>query len=152
PGHEGPVSENAAVANAAIVGDMAIHHEIVVIADHRLPRMSCAAVNRDVLAEDVAVANLCACLFIVVLHVLRALTEDGSRMDGIASAHGQRTAKISMRTNDAAATDPYRTFDHGIGADVNVFGQNGLWGNDRRGVNAIGGRHGRIPTAGRWGG
>ena len=54
---EGAVGEDAAIADAAVVGDVAAGHEEVAAADDRLEGLRRAAVDGDVLAEDVVVAD-----------------------------------------------------------------------------------------------
>src|SRR5207253_5760773 len=64
---QGAVGQDAAVADLAVVGDVAAGHEEVAAADARGPRLGGAAVDGDVLAEDVAVADLEAGRLVVVL-------------------------------------------------------------------------------------
>ena len=85
--------QDAAVADAAIVRDVRIDHEIVMVADASLPRMRGAAVDGDVLAEHVEIADFNARVFIVVFEMLRPFAQDSACVNLVALAKRQRSAK-----------------------------------------------------------
>src|SRR5262245_259732 len=95
-----------------------------------------AAVDRDVLAEDVAVADLDAGRLVVVLEVLRALPEDGAAEDNVALAHRERADQVSVRAQHAAGADTHPAFDNGVRADHDIVPQLRLGGDDGGGMDA----------------
>ena len=132
------VGDDARVTDAAIVSDVGVGHQEIVVADARLPRVRRAPMDGDVLAEDVVVADFEARRFAVVFHVLRRFAEHDAAVDGVITAHVQRTKQVSARTNDAAGPQMNLALDDHVGADLDVVVDLGLRGDQGGGVNAGG--------------
>ena len=144
---QGAVGEDAAAADHAIVGDVAVDHEEVVAADVGRPRVGRAAVDGDVLAKDVVVADLDGCRLVVILEVLRAFAEDGAGIDDVAAAHGQGAAKGGVGAEDAVRPDGYGAFDDDVRSDDDAFAESCFRRNHRAGMDSRGLRagHNRPP-------
>ena len=69
------VSQYAAITDPAVMRNVRVDHEKIVAADARRPGLSRSAVNRHVLAKDIAVADLQARRLTVVFEVLRSFAE-----------------------------------------------------------------------------
>ena len=132
PASRAPLARMQRLPTPAVVGDVAVGHEEVVAADPRHPRVGGAAVDGDVLAEDVAVADLHAGRLVVVLEVLRPFAEDGAAEDLVVAAHGQRADQVGVRPEHAARPDADPALDDDEGPDLHVVGELGLGGQSRR--------------------
>src|SRR5207249_11958532 len=75
-GHLDAVGEDDVVPDDAIVGDVDVRHDEAALADRGLARRGGAAVDRAVLADDRAVADLDPGLLALVLEILRIVTDD----------------------------------------------------------------------------
>ncbi len=75
-------TENRVVADAAVVRHVDVRHEDVAVADARRPTAAArAAVDRDELAEDVALADHQVRLLALVLQILRRQANRRERID-----------------------------------------------------------------------
>src|SRR5260370_11358314 len=108
----GAVGKNAAIANHAIVGHVAIRHEVIVAADAGGPGVGGAAMDGHAFAEDVVGADFQTSRLPLVLQMLRSLAQDGAGEHVVVPAHRQRPAKVDIRANDATATDAYDSFQN----------------------------------------
>src|SRR6266545_5966724 len=133
---EGAVRQNAAVADDAVVSDVAARHEEVVAADACHPGMGRAAVDRDVLAENVVFADLQAGRLAIVAEVLRSFAEDGAGVDEVAATHRQRAAQMDAGTQHAVGTDADAALNDDIRTYLDILGDLRFRCDDRRGVDA----------------
>ena len=99
-----------------------VDHEEIVAADARRPGLSRSAVNRHVLAKNIAVADFQARRLTVVFEVLRSFAEYGALVDGISGAHREGAAKIGVSANRALRANSNRPFDHHVRAHGYVVG------------------------------
>src|SRR5439155_17821319 len=108
---QGAGGQYASVADFAVVCHVRVDHEEVVAADARRPGLRGAAVDGDVLAEDVVIADLDAGGFAVVLEVLRAFAQDRAGVDDVAAAHFERATDGDLGPQDAGGADGDRPLD-----------------------------------------
>src|SRR5216683_7464747 len=108
--------------------------------------------NRDVLAEDVAVADFQPSRFTLVLQVLRLPAEDGVAENFIVGAHDERSDEMNPSPQDATRADPDVALDNDVRPNLDVIGQVGFRRDDGGGMDAGGllDRHGgpRLGMAG----
>ena len=135
----GRIGHNDVIADKAIVSDVDIGHDEAVAADlSKLSTFHGAAMNRDVFADLVVVADLEACWFTFVGEVLRADADCGEGEDAIVAADFGGTLKNDVR-------DEFTVLAHlDIGSD-NAEGSDGarLW-YVRRGIDDGGGMYAHI--------
>lgn len=143
---EGPVREDAAIANDAIVSDMAVHHEEIVITDDSFHGVGGAAMNGHLFAEDVAIADFDAGRLVVIFEMLRPFAQDSAGIDEVASAEGHGPEEIRAGADDAIIADGHGAIDDGEGADLDVLAKAGLWRNHGSGVNSATRRQGHFDT------
>src|ERR1043166_6368011 len=129
-GHEGAVGEHAAIADDAIVRHVAVRHEEIAAADHRLHGMSGAAMDGHVFAEDVVVADFERGRFVVVFEMLRPFAEDGAGEYLIVLAHGHWAEEIGAGPNQAVIAYGDVAFNESKWANFDIFAEPGLWRND----------------------
>src|SRR5436190_5491757 len=112
------VGEDGVIADLAVVREMHVSHDPVVVADPRDADIERgAAIHRDVLADGVAVADLDRRVLAAILLVLRRRAERGKMEDLVVAAdldaaveHDVRAdpcalAHLDLRTDDAVRTD-----------------------------------------------
>jgi hypothetical protein len=134
-GQQDAVSHHHAVADVAIVGDVRAGHEEIVVADRRFALVVQAAVDADVLANDVAVADDQPGRGAVEAEVLRWETDGGAGINLILDAHDRGPLDVDHRPDLAAVANGDAGLDDGIGADLNVGADLGLGVDDRGGVD-----------------
>lgn len=118
PGQRACVGEDAMRADVAIVGDMRLCHKQVVVADGRQATATgCAAIQRYVFADDVALPDDEPRLFALVFQILWRLT-DGS--EGI---------------DDCAAADFAGAFDDNVPGDFDTIVQGNVIADERIGAD-----------------
>src|SRR5579862_5388749 len=120
------------------MGDMGVGHQKIVVADARLPRRGRAPMDRDVFAEDVAVADFQTSRLAVVFEVLRRFAENDAAVRRVIAAQCQRAEQLCARPNDASRTNADLAFNNDVWPDLGVVGDVGLDGYQRRGMNASG--------------
>src|SRR5205085_3500961 len=118
PGELAGVGENSVAADLHVMREMDVSHDPVVVAqtgDADVERR--AAVDRDVLAQRIALADLDRRLFVPVLLVLRRRTERGEVEDAVVAADAHAAgghpvsaepgafADLDLRPDDAVGTD-----------------------------------------------
>src|SRR5579864_261041 len=136
PAHQAAVGQDATVADRAIVADVAVGHEKVVIADRGPHGMRCAAMDGYLFAKDVEIADFGGSGLIVVFEVLRLFSQHGAGVNHVSPAHGQRTAYKSMGPQNAIRANGYLPFDDGMSADYDAVGQFRFRGYDGRRMDA----------------
>ena len=85
-GELGAIADDDVVADDVVVGDVTPFHQQVARADDGLPLGGCAAVDGDILANLVVVADDGQRLLALELQVLRDGADDGSREEDVAIA------------------------------------------------------------------
>lgn len=133
---ERAVGQGAIVADDPIMADMRSDHQQIPVADAgpTATRRS-SPVDRDVLAEDVSVADLKRRVFAAIRAVLRTLAQNRAVADEIIATHNERTRQAGMSFNDRPRTDLDRSFDDRIGANLNVGSEFSFGGDDGGGVD-----------------
>ena len=136
PGQGGAVGENGIVAHHAVVGDMHIGHDPVVITDvgnalvlHR------ATTDGAVLADHIAIADLQASILALEFLVLGITADGGEGIDLVVPADAGWTFDHRMGTDTGSRTDLHMGADNGEGADTYAFGKAGGRINDSLGMD-----------------
>jgi hypothetical protein len=132
---KGSVAQGAPVTDDTIMAHMAMRKEEIMAADASSHGVARAAVNGDVLAKRVSIANFQARKFVIVFEVLRLLTQDGTRKDDVSAAQTQGPTQYCPGPQDAIRTDDDFSFDDRVRADRHIVGKFGLGGNDGGGMN-----------------
>ena len=115
------VGENRVVADHAIMGDVHVGHQPVVVADAGHPAAFLgAAIEGDEFADHVAVANLQARLFTVEFLVLRRRAERGELPDPVVAADPGRPVDDHVRPDRRAIADFHILADDAESADADV--------------------------------
>ena len=102
-----------------IVPDVRVGHEKIMRADHGLPVGFGRAVNGDVLAENVVVADAQARRLVPVFQILRRVADDTARVKRIVRADGRQAREINVRPDDAVRAQLHAFVNHGIRPDAN---------------------------------
>src|SRR5690606_5940006 len=125
-GQGGGVGHDDTVADLAVVGDMAIGHEQVVVADagHAAALLG-SAVHGDEFPDDVAVADLEPCGLAPVAEVLRCIAQTGMAVNGVAAADAGRSENGGVRADGGRFADLDIGADAGKGADAHARSQLG---------------------------
>src|SRR5690606_36170660 len=121
---------------AAVVRDVHVSHDPVVVADHGFARvLHRPAADRAVLANGVAVADREARRLARVFLVLRIVADGGELVDAIVPADHRRTLDHDVSGDPRAAADAHVVADDRVGADLDVLGQLCRSGHDGSRVN-----------------
>jgi len=120
------VGEDHGVLELAVVRDVRRHHEEASAADPRLhPAPLRAGIERDVLADDVRVAQRETARLATVLEVLRHSPDAGEREDAIPLANGRVSFDHGMRSDPGVAAQADVRPDHRIRPDAHAVRQLG---------------------------
>src|SRR5713101_8107077 len=98
------IGEDAAIADEAIMRDMAIGHEVIVTADTSGPGVGGAAMDGDAFAKDVVVADFQTSRLSLVLQMLWPFTQYRASEDQVLPAHEYGAAQMGMWPNDTTGT------------------------------------------------
>src|SRR5262245_52655752 len=112
PADDGAIGKDTAVADSAVVGDVGVDHQEVAAADARAGGAERAAVNGDMLAKDVAVANLDAAGRRLVLQVLGPLADDTADAEVISSTGDDFAHQMRPCPHDASRPQAHGSLDH----------------------------------------
>jgi len=127
PGNRGIVRKNRMAADHAVVRDVAIGHDPVVIADAgNALILGRAAVNRDALADCVAIADRQFGFFAGVFLVLRIVTDRCELKNMVVATDRRRTLDDDMGLDSGAGADFDVRTDNGKRPDADVFVQSRL--------------------------
>ena len=119
PGQLHGVGQDQVAAELAVVRDVHVGHDPVVVAQARdAGVLHGAGVDGHELADRVAVADLQAGGFAGVLLVLRRPADRRELKDAVALADGRVALDHAVRTDRAARADAHVRADHRIGADA----------------------------------
>lgn len=117
------------------MGDMAVLHEKIIGTDDRLLSNPGRAMDGDMFAEDVVIANAQSGRFIAVLQILGGFTDDTAGKETISRSNRCSSGYIHMRADDTLSSNFNPFIDDCIRADLNA-GVNLCFGmNDRRRMN-----------------
>ena len=131
----GVVRDHDVTAEADIVAEVRAGHEETLIADDRGAAFRRAAMNGGVFADAVVIPNLHAALRgLLEGEILRIAANDRAVTDLVAFAHFHMGTDDGVSLNDAAGADARGPFDDGIGADLDVVGEDGVRVDDGGGV------------------
>ena len=125
---QGVIGQRAMIGHMTVVRDVRAGHEVVAVADDGSSRFGRSAMDRDVLAEDVAVADFDAGRFIAVLQVLRLLADDGVAVNLVVLAHRERPDQVRPRADREAGPESDLTLQNGKSPDGDIRGQFHLGG------------------------
>src|SRR5205823_1572880 len=118
PAERRHVAENRVVANMTVVRDVDVGHEHVAIADFRDAAAAArAAVNRDELAKDIALANHELGTLAAEFQVLRNEADRGERMNLGALADFGPAVDDGGGANSTVRVDADMRTDHRMGTD-----------------------------------
>ena len=106
PGKGDAVRENAVVAKMNVVGNVAISKQRVIVANDRLKASAFSAtVDRNKLANAVAVADSCVGSLAVVFQILRSNTDRGIGEEDIVFANHGGAFDVDVRHQSGARTN-----------------------------------------------
>jgi len=132
----GRIGEDRVIAHPAIMGDMGVGHEQVGATHVRdTATLGCAAVEGDVFADGIAVADLQPGGFAVVFEILRGLTDRREGKDAIGLADAGGPAQDDVRTDAGAGGNLDLRADDAERADLDVIGDPRLGIDERLRVN-----------------
>ncbi|MNC05431.1 hypothetical protein D3C75_529030 [compost metagenome] len=132
----GVVHQDAVVANHAVVADVGIGHDQVVIAQGRFRTiLDGATVDRHAFTDDVVITNHQAGFLALVLQVRRVLTHRGKLVDAIVLADSGRALEDHVRPDDCPLADFHTCADDRPRADLDAVSQNGCRIDDCTRVN-----------------
>ena len=119
-GQGGAVGEDGLVSYQAIVGDVHVGHDPVVVADPGYAAsLRGAAVEGAVFADDVAVTDLQCAVFARIFFILRRLAEGGELEYLVVPADARGAVYNDVRSYPGAIADLHLRADDGIGAHLN---------------------------------
>ena len=122
PGEENVIREHDAVADRAVVGNVAPDHEQVVGADRSdSPALRSAGMDGDVLAEAVAVPDDQLRELTAELQVLRRSTDDGAGIEDVAFPDDRVTHDRDLRVEQAVRTEPHGALDDAVRTDAHAL-------------------------------
>ncbi len=120
-----PVHQDDAVADIAVVGDMAVDHEKIVVADGgRCPR-PIPPVNGAPLANDVAVADDRPCLLPGIAEILRFMPDHGKGMQDVLFADPGPAADMGAVLHERSFDDRHLGVDECLWKDNDAFCKTG---------------------------
>src|SRR5476651_1420198 len=106
PAKRGVIGKNAAIADHAVMGDVSIHHQQIIIADTGdFSALSGAAVNGHTLANTVAMADFNPGRFTSILQVLIHFADSGELIDLIIFTDSGDTINHNMGFQYRTGTD-----------------------------------------------
>ena len=123
------IAEDALVAHHRIVRDVGAFHEEIVVADDGLPTGVGGAVDDDVLANDVIVADDELGLLTTEVEVLRQGSDDGSLVHLVVAAHAGAVEDAHEGEDDAVVADDDIVFNIDEGEYLTVVADLGSLSN-----------------------
>src|SRR5690606_24489486 len=132
----------------AIVRDVHVRHDPVVVADHRLALvLHRATADGAVLADRVAVADREPGGLVPVLLVLRIVADGGELVDAVVLPDPRGSLDHDVARDARPRPDLDVLADHGVGADLHAFADDRGIRDDGRRMDAGGGAHRAAPGA-----
>lgn len=117
-GQQGVVGERAIIANLAIVGYVTTHHEKITVTDARNPRLRCATMNGDVLANDIVISDLNAGRLVAVFVILGSAPDNYITTEEIVFTDDTRPDDMTMGPNNCAVAYRDRAVNNRVWADT----------------------------------
>ena len=125
------VHEQGIAANPAIVADMGVGQNKVPVAQRcSAATLSGAAVDGNVLAENIAVARDQFGALAAKRVILRVATDGTERVEHVVLAEPRWATQYGMFLNNAAVAQLNFFADHGISADFDTFSEPGTCRNN----------------------
>src|SRR5690606_26437528 len=135
-GQGGVVDQDAVVADHAVVADMDVGHQQVVVADGGLAAvLHGATVDGHALADHVVIANDQAGRLALVLEVRSVLAHRGELEDLVVPADHGRALEHHVRADHGTLADFHIGPDDRPRADLDIRGQPGRWIDDGASVD-----------------
>ena len=129
------VRKNHAIADFAIVRDMAIGQKVSVVADSsQVPFSSCPA-DSDEFSEDILISDLQVSRFTQVLEILALLANGTIRIETVSCPDLGRSAKSDVILQPTSLAQRDRRPNHTIWPDSYVGANLSFGINDRRRMN-----------------
>src|SRR3546814_18839347 len=124
-GQRGVVDQDAVVANDAVMTDVGVGHDQVMVAQGRFGTiLNGATVNRHAFADHVVIANDQTGFFTFVLEIGRVLAYRRKLVDAIVPTDPGRPFEYHMGTNHRNLADFHTWADDRPWADLDIRGQN----------------------------
>ncbi len=134
------VGHDAAIAHHAVVRNVGVGHQQIVVADGRDALvLNRAAMDGDEFADDVTVADLQSGRLTGVLLVLAILAHRRKLINSIVPADAGRPLEHHMRTDDGTGTYLHARSDNGKRPDADVVGQYRIGIDEGAGMNQASG-------------
>ncbi len=135
-GQIGRIGHDDVIPQLAVVGDMAVGHQQVVIADEGDADVGCGRpVDRDILPDRVVVADDDPRRLPPVFQVLRGAAEGGELGDAASLADVGVALDDHMGADDRVFPDMAIGTDDAVRSDLDPFGKRRVRGDDRCGVD-----------------
>jgi len=120
PGQRGAIRKNAVVFQDAVVGKVDRDHQKIPGAHARRLAFSSRAMDRDVLANSVLIADHEAARLAFKFHILRLAPEGGVLVNAIPLAHRRVALDDRVGANFASGADFDVVFDDDVRADFDI--------------------------------
>src|SRR4030095_11243605 len=132
----GAVGDDVTIAEEAIMGDVALHHQEILIAH---PGHHAAGrgpwIERNILADRVAIADQKLARFALIFEIVRHGTDTREGKYHIAFAERGATGNDRVRVNSTAFADPHAGADDAIRTDLDITVDLGARIDNRRWVH-----------------
>ena len=112
------VGDNHLTAHLRVVPHMTMRHEKIVRPDHRLLGFIVRAMQRDVFAEDVALANPQTCRLAFIFQILRRVPNHAARVKRIVRSNGCMSGQMRMRADPTVCADNHVLINQRIRLDA----------------------------------
>src|SRR3989344_5141692 len=132
PRQAGAVGENRMIADTAVVRDMTIRHDEIVMADPRHTAAgNGAATERAILPDDVTVADLQPGRLALVTQMLGGVPQRRELIDSVVFSDARRSVDHDMRADPGVIADLHARADNAERPEMNVFADYRPWGDNR---------------------
>src|SRR3989344_412022 len=121
-GQAGAIGENRSIADLAVMRQMAIGHDEIVMTEPRhTPARHGGAIESAVLPDDVPIADLKPGGFAFVPQMLRRIAQGRELVNFIVPADTRRPVDDDVRTDPGIVTDLHARTDDAEGTNMDVF-------------------------------
>ena len=143
------VGEDDVVADPAVVPDVGIDHEQVIVPDAGLHATAARAdVERRELADRIPVADRQRTVLPAILHVLRNGAHAGELENPVVAADRRAALHHAVRSHARIPAEAHVRADHRVRADLHAAVQFGARGHDRGGVYGRLAAHAGVSSSG----
>jgi hypothetical protein len=131
------VGHNDMVADFAIMGDMGIRHQQIMITDNRFSMAAgCSTMNRGIFADLVVGTNYQFSWFTFITEILRCATYHGKGTDQVSLANGRGAGDNRMWLDSGVGTYADPGFNYGIRPNIDggvylgfgIYNGSGMYG------------------------